>query len=74
MNQNQVSTLEQVALHICKVAAWAIGSAVVPALIALYSGNVYWMALTPLINALAAGLVKWSGIVAAKQAAASAGH
>ena len=66
---NSVSTFEQVALHICKVAAWVLGSAAVPALISLYSQNPYWLMLTPIINGIGAGLVKWSGIVAAKQAA-----
>lgn len=64
-----VSTFEQVALHATKVSAYVIASASVPALLALYSGNVYWMALTPFINAAAAALEKWSGIVAAKVAA-----
>ena len=63
-----ISAFEQAALHACKVGAWVIGSAAVPALLALYSGNPYWMALTPFINAAGAGLMKWSGI----QAAASA--
>jgi hypothetical protein len=57
-----ISAFEQAALHACKVAAWVIASAAIPALLALYSGNPYWMALTPFINAAAAGLRKWSGI------------
>lgn len=68
----QISAFEQAALHACKVIAWIVGSAAIPALLALYSGNPYWLALTPLINAAAAGLVKWSGIQAAAQSGATA--
>lgn len=65
-----VSTVELVALHAAKVIAWSVGSAAIPAILALYTGNPYVLFLAPLINALGAGLVKWSGIVAAKQATA----
>lgn len=70
----QISAFEQAALHVCKVAAWVIGSAAIPAVLALYSGNPYWLALTPVINGIGAGLVKWSGIqaTAAAQAAKTA--
>ena len=64
----QISAFEQAALHVCKVAAWVIGSAAIPALLALYTGNAYWLALTPFINGIGAGLVKWSGIQAAAAA------
>lgn len=69
-----VSAFEQAALHACKVVAWAIGSAAIPALLALYSGNPYWLIAAPFINAVGAGLVKWSGIqaAAASQAAKTA--
>jgi hypothetical protein len=63
-----VSAFEQAALHVCKVAAWVIGSAAIPALLTLYTGNPYWLALTPFINGIGAGLVKWSGIVASAKA------
>ena len=66
---NTVSTFEIVALHACKVIAWSLGSAAIPAILALYANNPWFLALAPVINALGAGLVKWSGIVAAKQAA-----
>jgi hypothetical protein len=65
-----ISAFEQAALHACKVAAWVIACAAIPALLALYSGNVYWIALTPFINGIAAGLKRWSGIQAAAAAAA----
>jgi hypothetical protein len=67
-----VSAFEQAALHVCKVAAWVIGSAAIPALLALYTQNPYWLALTPFINGIGAGLEKWSGIqaAAAKQSSA----
>jgi hypothetical protein len=68
MNQ---TALSQALNHGIKVAAWVIGSAVLPALISFYSQNIYWLALTPIINALGAGLIRWSGIVAAQKAAAS---
>ena len=64
------SAFEQAALHFAKVAAWVIGSAVIPSLLTLYTGNPYWLALTPFINAAGAGLIKWSGIVQQQQAAA----
>ncbi|HEY3742461.1 MAG TPA: hypothetical protein VGL53_21580 [Bryobacteraceae bacterium] len=64
------SAFEQAALHACKVAAWVLASSAIPALLALYSGNVYWMGLAPFINGLAAGLKKWSGIQAAAAAKA----
>ena len=67
----QISAFEQAALHVCKVAAWVIGSAAVPALLTLYTGNAYWLALTPFINGLAAGLKKWSGIQAATTASSA---
>ena len=67
----QISAFEQAALHACKVIAWVIGSAALPALLALYSGNPYWLALTPFINAGGAFLVKWSGIQAVAAAAAA---
>ena len=70
----QISAFEQAALHVCKVVAWVIGSAAVPALLTLYTGNAYWLALTPFINGIGAGLVKWSGVqaTAAMQSAAAA--
>jgi hypothetical protein len=64
----QISAFEQAALHACKIIAWALGSAAIPAVIALYSGNPYWLIAAPFINAAAAGLVKWSGIQAAAPA------
>ena len=67
-----ISAFEQAALHACKVIAWVIGSAAVPAVLALYSGNPYWLALTPFINAGGAFLVKWSGIQNAAAIAAAA--
>ena len=66
----QISAFEQAALHVCKVVAWVIGSAAIPALLTLYTGNAYWLALTPFINGIGAGLVRWSGIQAAAAAKA----
>jgi hypothetical protein len=65
-----ISAFEQAALHACKVAAWVIATGAVPVLLAFYSGNPYWIALTPFINAAAAGLKKWSDIQAAVAAKA----
>lgn len=52
--------------HALQVAAYVIGSAVIPCLLSLYSNNPYFLLLTPVINALAAGLVKYSGLKAAQ--------
>lgn len=65
----QPTAFEQAALHFCKVAAFVIGSAVVPCVLALYTGNAYWVALTPFINAGAAALIKWSQVQTAAIAA-----
>lgn len=67
-NIMNTSAFEQAALHAVKVLAWVVGSAVVPALLTLYSGNPYWLAFTPLINMAGAFLTKWSGIVKAQAA------
>ena len=45
---------------VIKVAAYLLGSAVIPALLALYQDNVYWLALAPLLNLGAVFLIKWS--------------
>jgi len=56
MNPN----LKLALIHVLKVGAFIVGSAVIPALLALYAQNPYWLALTPLFNLAASFLVKWS--------------
>jgi hypothetical protein len=58
------TAFQQAVGHGVKIAAWVVGSAVIPALLSLYSGNQTWLLLTPVINAVGAGLVKWSGLKA----------
>lgn len=53
---------KEVLVHILKVSAYIVGSAVIPAVISLYTGNVYFMAFAPVLNIIAATFVKYSEI------------
>ena len=55
-----VSNLSGAFKHAAKVGAFIVGSSVIPALLAFYQGNVYWLAAAPALNILAAFLLKWS--------------
>lgn len=57
-----MSPLNQSLIHAIKVAAFIVGSAVIPALISLYAGNATWMALFPVLNVIASFLVKYSEV------------
>ena len=59
---------KEVLVHAGKVALFIIGSAIIPALISLYTGNVNFMVFAPILNVLAAMAVKYSDIQKAANA------
>lgn len=52
--------LQPALAHSLKVAAFIVGSSVIPALLALYENDPRWLALAPVLNLAASFLVKWS--------------
>ncbi|MCL4399784.1 hypothetical protein M1506_00715 [Patescibacteria group bacterium] len=52
-------------VHILKVAAYIVGSAVIPAIVSLYTQNATFMAFAPILNLIAVYLQKYSEVKAA---------
>lgn len=56
------SASKEALIHILKVAAFIVGSSVLPAVAAFYTHEPWFLAASPVINILASFLVKYSGI------------
>lgn len=54
--------IKDILIHGGKVALFILGSAVIPALAAMYTHNADYMLFAPLINVIAAMAIKYSGI------------